>query len=145
MPLLNYTTKVGAGVTVSQIQQILAAGGASAVLTEYNAARELVAVNFRLQTAFGEVAYSLPANVPAVIIALNKQVEQKKLPRRYRNDKEQAQRIAWRIVKDWIEAQLAIDQIGCAKLEQVMLPFAVDESGKTFYDRLVTRGNLLLT
>jgi hypothetical protein len=144
MPLLNYTTKVGAGVTVAQIQQILAAGGASAVLTEYNAAREIVAVNFRLHTAFGEIAYRLPANVPAVIIALNKQVDAKKLPRRYRNDKEQAERIAWRIVKDWIEAQLAIDQIGCAKLEQVMLSFAVDESGKTFYDRLVTRGNLLL-
>ena len=153
MPLLNYTTEVPATRSIAEITRMLQEGGASAILLENNADREISAVSFRMQTTFGETAFSLPANVGAVILALNAQIKaegqrgrgyKRKIPMSLVNNKAQAERIAWRIVKDWLEAQLAIGQVGAAKLEQVMLPFAVDESGVTFYQRLVNRGGPLL-
>lgn len=152
MPLLNYTTEVPATRSIADICAMLQEGGAIAILMENDANREISAISFKLNTTFGEQAFSLPANVAAVQLALNAQImhEQKhcrgkrKIPRSFYNNKAQATRIAWRIVKDWLEAQLAIHQLGAAKLEQVMIPFSVDATGKTFYARLVERGNLLL-
>jgi hypothetical protein len=65
------------------------------------------------------------------------------IPRHLYNNKQQAERIAWRIAKDWLEAQLALETIGGAKLEQIMMPFAVQD-GKSFYAHMLERGSLAL-
>ncbi len=156
MPLLNYTTEIPAQKSIGEIVTMLQTGGATAILMETDGSGAINAVSFKMKTTFGEQAFSLPANVAAVQLAINAQIKAegealrmrkirvRRIPFRLLNDKAQAERIAWRIVKDWLEAQLAIHQIGAAKIEQVMLPFTVDESGRTFYARLVERGNLLL-
>lgn len=151
MPLLNYTTEVPASKSIAEICRMLQEGGASAIMLENNAAREIVAVSFMLDTTFGRIPFQLPANVPAVILALNKQIQdenrrggKRKIPRTLFNNKAQAERIAWRIAKDWLEAQLALSAIGSAKLEQIMLPFASTGNGQNFYQRLVERGSLAL-
>lgn len=156
MPLLNYTTEVPAEKSVAEITRILQECGAHAILFLYDADKRVSAIQFKLTTTFGDTAFELPANVGAVGLAINAQIraetdlirQRKKstrnIPMRLLNDRPQAERIAWRIVKDWCEANVAINQIGAAKLEQVLLPFAVDESGKTFYARLVERGGPLL-
>jgi len=156
MPLLNYTTEVPASRSIGEICTMLQEGGAQAVMMENNAAREIVAVSFTLQTTWGRVPYQLPANVAAVIVTLNAQIRaetvrvnqgrgyKRKIPQRLFNDKAQAERIAWRIAKDWLEAQLALEQIGGAKLEQIMMPFARLVDGRSFYEHVVERGSLAL-
>ena len=48
---------------------------------------------------------------------------------------EQSERVAWRVIKDWLDAQLSLIYVGQAELEQVMLPYATD--GKTtLYEKL---------
>lgn len=155
MPLLNYTTEVPASKSIAEIMAMLQQGGATAILLETSEGA-INAISFKIKTTFGEVPFQLPANVGAVIGTINTQIQaetrqvqtrrgyKRRIPQSLYNNKEQAERIAWRIVKDWLEAQLAMNQIGAAKLEQIMLPFAVDESGRTFYARLVERGNLAL-
>ena len=45
-----------------------------------------------------------------------------------------AERVAWRVIKDWLEAQLALIDAQMATLDQVMLPYLViDATGKTLY------------
>jgi hypothetical protein len=45
--------------------------------------------------------------------------------------------VAWRIVKDWLEVQLAMVQAGLVKFEQVFLPYAQDpKTGQTVYEQL---------
>ena len=156
MPLLNYTTEVPATKSVAEITRILQEGGATAILFLYDPEKRISAIQFKLLTTFGETAFELPANISSVSLAINGQIKaeseairqrkkrSRNIPLRLFNDREQAERIAWRIVKDWIEANVAVNQIGAAKLEQVLIPFAVDESGKTFYQRLVDRGGPLL-
>jgi len=151
MPLLNYTTEIPATKSIAEITRILQEGGASAIMLENGVDREIVAVSFILVTTFGRVPFRIPANIPAVILALNSQIREegkkrgpRKIPLRLFNNKEQAERIAWRIAKDWLEAQMAIHTIGSAKLEQIMLPFADAGNGQSFYDRIVQRGSLSL-
>jgi hypothetical protein len=152
MPLLNYTTGIQASRSIAEICRILQEGGASAIMLENGPDREIIAVSFMLETTFGRVPFTIPANVPAVILALNAQIKaesqkrggyRRKIPTSLYNNKAQAERIAWRIAKDWLEAQIAIHEIGSAKLEQIMLPFAT-VGGKSFYARLVERGSLAL-
>jgi hypothetical protein len=57
-----------------------------------------------------------------------------KIPPRYKTAA-QAERVAWRIVKDWLEAQLAIIRTEMVTLDQVMLAYMqVNENGDTVYD-----------
>jgi len=156
MPLLNYTTEVPATRSIAAILEILQNGGASAIVMQYDTEKRVTEIHFRMNTVFGETAFALPANIAQVSLAINAQIRAetdalrqrkirvRRIPSRLFNDREQAERIAWRIVKDWIEVNIAIDAIGSAKLEQVLIPFAVDNTGKTFYQRLVERGGPLL-
>lgn len=152
MPLLNYTTEISAERSIAEVQKLLTAGGATAILLLTDASRRVSAVHFRLKTNFGETTFELPADAASVSLAINAQIDEetrtrgrkeRKIPIRLMNNREQAERIAWRIVKDWLEVQLAMHAIGAAKLEQILLPFAVDDSGKTFYRRLLDRGGPL--
>src|SRR4029077_1170223 len=93
--LLNYTTTISASRTVAEITQLLADAKASAVLSEYKEG-VLSAISFRIETEFGVLSFRLPANVNAVLIALQRD---KAVPYRMRN-REHATRVAWRIVKD---------------------------------------------
>jgi hypothetical protein len=47
---------------------------------------------------------------------------------------EHAERVAWRIVKDWLEAQLAIIKTEMVTLDQVMLPYMRGDNGATIYE-----------
>jgi hypothetical protein len=52
---------------------------------------------------------------------------------------EHAESVSWRIVKDWIEAQLAIVEAGQAEMAQVFLPYAIrGEEGLTLYDQFLS-------
>jgi hypothetical protein len=118
MPLLNYTTEIAAGKTASQVQSILAKAGAKRLLFEYGDDGEPVAIAFEAPTSFGLREFVLPTDPDAVLRVLRKQ----HVAPRYQNYTH-ARRVAWRIVKDWIEAQLAIIQTEMVTLDQVMLPY----------------------
>jgi hypothetical protein len=48
----------------------------------------------------------------------------------------QAERVAWRIVKDWLEAQMAIVVTNQAEMAQVFLSYVIaDRSGLTVYQQ----------
>ena len=57
----------------------------------------------------------------------------------------QARRTSWRVVRMWLEAQLALIEAGLVDLPQVMLPFMIDDEGRTVYQRFLEREQLALT
>jgi hypothetical protein len=138
MALLNYTTQIATEKTVMEIQAILAAAGALAIATEYSGGI-VAAVSFRITTPFGLTTYSLPCDTAAVQRILEKQARAGKVPRRLVTT-EQAARVGWRIIKDWIEAQIALVQTQMVTMDQVMLPFARTGTGETVYERYLGAG-----
>jgi len=133
-PLFRYTTEVDSKKTAGEIQSILAAHGATAILTEYNERGEVCAIAFRVKTSHGEMPFKLPVNVDAVLAILKKDA-----PPRYCN-REQAMRVAWRIAKAWIEAQMAIIETEMVKMEEVFLPYLLVNEKETLYQRLSQGG-----
>ena len=50
-----------------------------------------------------------------------------------RDTVEHAERVAWRIVKDWLEAQLAMIEADLVGLDEVLLPFLMS-GGRSLYE-----------
>jgi hypothetical protein len=65
------------------------------------------------------------------------------IPPRFR-EKVQAKRTAWRIVKVWVEAQMAIIDCGQAEMAEVFLPYAITETGQTLFQRIQQNPKYLL-
>lgn len=126
MPILNYTTTIDASKTVGEVQAILAKAGAKAVGVQYDSGRP-VSVTFCHATQFGDRWFDLPAHPERVRAVLLRQKVKPGL-----STMEQAERVAWRIIKDWVEAQLAIIQTEMVTLDQVMLPYLKTEDGTVY-------------
>lgn len=137
MPILNYTTKVSVHQTINDLSKILAKAKAKAIMTTYGSDGDPSGIAFTVALNGNDVHFKLPVDVDGVTRAL-------KLDREYR-DATHAKRVAWRIVKDWVEAQLALVYAQMADLGQVFLPYAQTATGETFYERLKGNGFLQLT
>ena len=129
MPLLNYTTQIDATKTAAEVQAILAKAGATEVAMKYDNGRP-AAVIFRAPTPFGPREFTLPIHTDKVLAVLQRQKVQPKF-----QTTEQAERVAWRIVKDWVEAQLAIIATEMVTIDQVMLPYMRTDDGTTVFER----------
>jgi hypothetical protein len=133
MPPLNYTTSVPAARTIGEMQTLLARAGADAVAVRYDGKGGAVGLTFTLPgpSRNGTRAFSLPVDVAAVHkLLLTREAEGAfRASRKGRgsfSSPEHAQRVAWRVAKDWLEAQLAIIEAQMATLEQVMFPYMHD-------------------
>ena len=139
MGLLNYSTKIEAAKTVGEIQQILAAHGAKSILTHYGADGSVEALAFQIETAQGVVSFRLPINPEPVLKILQRQSSSGKLRTWVPLNHAQAVRVAWRIIKDWVEAQMALLETEMVKMEEVFLPYVITRGGRTLYQAMVDR------
>lgn len=128
MPLLNYTTSVPVSRTIGQVQALLVEAGARQMMTEYDDVGRPTGMAFTVNTGYGMRSFVLPVKASAVELVLRREGVQP----RYATP-EHAERVAWRILKDWLEAQLAIIRTEMVTLDQVMLPYMSD-GGRTVYE-----------
>lgn len=120
MALKNYTTSVPVSQTVSDIHKELAAHGARKVMFDYDDSGRVLAICFAIVTPEGERAVRLPGNADRVHAVLLQQKADPKRRNRTNIDAspEQAERVAWRIVKDWLAARETIKKFLETQLEQ---------------------------
>ncbi len=127
MPLLNYTTKVDVYTTLGAIQGQLVKHGAKKIMQDYDEAGHITALAFMIDTLLGPRGIRLPANVEAVHAVLLRQ--------KVKCDRDQAEQVAWRIVKDWVEAQMAILESEMVQIDEIFLPYMIDRAGETLFQR----------
>lgn len=136
MAIKNFTTTVSVDKTIIDLQKILAKAKATAILTEYGKDGLPSALSFRVEVNGNDIHFQLPVKIDGVTAAL-------KRDRVYRDDPH-ARRVAWRIVKDWCDSQMALIDAGQAELAQVFLPYAQASNGETFYQSIKGKGFLQL-
>lgn len=141
MSLLNYTTQIDAFKTISEIQQVLARVGASAVMTEMDNNGYITSLSFRIKLDEQNISFRLPTDWRPVLQVMNKDP---KVPGRLCTQ-EQALRVAWRITKNWVEAQAAFIETMMVTTAQVFLPYAVTSNGQSLYEQIASDPSLLLT
>jgi len=140
MPLLNYTTTIAASKTVGEIIGILASHGAKSILMNYGSGGQVEALSFQILTPQGNIAIRLPVDPDAILKVMARQG----LSGKYLN-RTHAIRVAWRIVKDWVKAQMALVETEMVRTEQVFLPYAITGNGQTIYESLVESKFKMLT
>jgi hypothetical protein len=141
--LFMETTKISATRTAQQICSLLAESGASAVLTEYDENRKISGLSFKLKCKGEIMPFSLPVRTDSVYEILH--------GRRVRNpwnheedDRQQAERVAWRQLLRWVEAQLSLISIGMSDVSEVFFAYIQTGPHETLYQRLTASGRLAL-
>lgn len=139
MAILNYTTSISHEKTISEIMKCLVRHGATKIVADYKG-QVPVAITFCLSVKNSLIAFSLPANYHGVLNAMKRDHN---VPRRLLTD-DQALKVSWRIVKNWVEAQMAIVEAELAQIEEVFLPYAITKNGTTLYHELESNGMKML-
>ncbi|WP_136057269.1 hypothetical protein [Microbacterium sp. K24] len=129
MPILNYTTTIAVEKTMGEIQGALARRGVTRISTLYSEDGTAEGIAFTMLTDYGYRDFELPVRTSGVLAALAADKSVKPAQR----TPEQAARVAWRIAKDWLEAQAALIDAQLASLDEVMLPYMVNGRGQTMY------------
>ena len=141
MAISNYSTQIDFNKTIGEIQGILAKNGAKKIVVDYNEEGLPSALTFGALLANGQmVFFSLPARPSGVLRAMQEDNVAKKF-----QTIEQAQRVSWRIIKDWIVAQLALIEAEIAELPEIFLRYAITKQGETLYESIGRDQSFLLT
>ncbi len=134
-PVENYTTKIGSTRTAGEIQELLADHGVQRIGIEYDAGRP-TSIAFEVTTEVGPQAFRLPVDVDAMHHLLKAEKAAGRLPgisAALAQDRTQAERVAWRVVYEWLRAQMTLIASRMATIDQVMLPYLVTDDGRTLY------------
>lgn len=140
MAILNYTTTVDSFKTVSEIEYILMKHKAKSIMKNYDG-ESITGLSFLIDTGFQQVPVRLPVKVDECLKVLQK--EKQRGTKNIKATKEQAERVAWRILKDWVEAQMALLDIEMVSFEEIFLPYIETQNGKTVYEVLEQKHFLL--
>ncbi len=134
MAILNYTTTIDSFKTASEIEGILVKHKAKSIMKNYEG-ESITGLSFLIDTGVQQIPVRLPVKADECLKVLKK--EKRENPRKQIKDtREQAERVAWRILKDWVEAQMALLDIEMVQFEEIFLPYIETNNGQTIYERL---------
>jgi hypothetical protein len=143
----KYTTTIKAKVTSTECLHLLADAGAEAIAVQFRD-RQPVGISFQLDTPGGFRNFLMPVNTDGVHAMLQAadfaslKVGAAKVA--FLRSREHAADVAWRVVRDWLEAQVAIIAAGMVGLDEVMIPYLeIGPGGETIRDRW-TSGRLAI-
>jgi hypothetical protein len=139
--ILNYTTSVPAESSAGFIMGLLGRKGANSI-SQHFANGKLAGISFVFPVGGFPVNFQLPAREDGVLAFMLKQEPWNSRrgcrPEAYTEKlRARAGSIAWRILKDWVEAQVAMVEAGQAEMGEVFMPYAITDQGMTMYDQFL--------
>lgn len=136
----NYTTDVSEVKTVGEIHGLLAGKGVRSIQVIYDDKARPMGISFVVIIENLPIPFKMPCNFDGVKKAMAAGYTNRQARYRWeaRSD-EQVRRVTWRIVKDWIAAQMALIEAEQASLIQVFLPYCVmnQNEGLTVFDKFM--------
>ena len=142
--LFMETTEIPVQKTAGDILSLLVRAGATQVSLDYQDGK-IVGMRFTYPVDGFPVAFRLPVRTEPVFKIINgrrtpdtwKQFNRDAMAAK---DREQAERVAWRQLLRWIEAQIAMVETGMVKTDEVFLPYVATASGQTLYEHFIATG-----
>jgi hypothetical protein len=131
------TTQVSPLKTAGEITELLVRARATQIATEYDSGR-ISGLRFIIPAAGKHYCYELPVRVDPVFKLLNGRRPKDTWRRGNQaewadKDHEQAERVAWRQLLRWIQAQLAMIEVGMVAADEVFLPYLQSQDGRSMY------------
>lgn len=134
-PPADYSTKIKATATATECVMLLSEHGAMGVGLEFDADRQPSGLSFRIDTGrWGVREYRLPVHFEGVRKQLEAAAEAGTISRSGHSiawyaTPEHAKDVAWRQIRHWLTAQIAMIEAGIWELPEVMLPWMLSDSG----------------
>ena len=129
MPIKNYTTEVAVEKSMGEVIGALTRRGVTRISTMFDEEGAPAGIAFTMKTDYGYQEFELPVKVEGVLRAMTRDgVPKSKLTHAH------AARVAWRIAKDWLEAQSALIDAELASLDEVMFPYMIAQTGQTAFE-----------
>jgi len=143
----NYTTTISVNKTINEIELLLTRYGAKKILKEYDDNGEITHLTFMikyngLQVPAGFIPIRLPSHPEKIVAILNEKADTGDIPKKFKNDKAQANRIMWRVILDWVDSQMTMIEIGQRTLLEIFFAdvCAVGPNKETLYEKLTGEG-----
>jgi len=137
------TTEVSPERTAAEVVALLVRTGAREIAMSYDGGQKVVGLRFVIQVGPHQLLFALPARTAPVYDYLLRQI---KARRTWYGNQDQtnklrakAERIAWRQLLRWIQAQVAMIQTGMVQTHEVFLPY-LQQGGQTLFEAFVERG-----
>lgn len=135
MNIKNYTSSVSAGQSITQIERLLVKMGARNIAKEYDGFGKTDSILFSIPRGESVVPIKLPARREAIKKVLLNQYKRTPNKGQIENAAQQADRTAWRNVKDWVEIQATMIELDQVELMEVFMPYIYRmDKGKTIYE-----------
>lgn len=138
-PLYMESTEIASDRTAGEITGLLVAGGARSIAMEYGEAGKIVGMHFALIVGGLPYHFKMPVRTEAVhrIFKDRRVATMKWKAHEFEaKDREQAERVAWRQLLRWVQAQMAMVDAGMAQAREVFAPYLLNESGRTLFEYL---------
>lgn len=139
MSIKNYTSKKEPTEYLGLMQSLLAENGATGIHMDYNSGTP-VALSFSMFIGGNEIYFRLTVNIRGMLQAME---NDKKVPN-HKCTFGQAERTAWKNKYEWLHIQLSEIEANQAKMEQLLLGYAVTDNGMTAFERMQSGQNLLV-
>ena len=133
-PVKNYRSGIAINRIFEKLQKTLVEHGAKQIMLDYGADGQVYGLTFVIRVGEQMVTVKLPARVDRAAALLKAQHEQGIISDRRVLKEEQAYRVAWRNILDWVEAQMALLDIEMVSLEEIFMPYISNASGKTLFE-----------
>jgi hypothetical protein len=130
----NYTSTIPINRIFDGLQKVLSEHGAKQIIFEYGEDGKIYGLTFVIPFGNQILPIKLPARIAEAQALLKLQYEQGLINNRKILEPEQAYRVAWRNIWDWVSAQMALLDIKMAKIEEVFLPYVATADGKTLFE-----------
>jgi hypothetical protein len=142
--LKNFSTSIAVEKTIAEIEMMLAKYGATKIMKEFDENGQPARLSFAVMTQKGEMPVKLPMNKEGLLNVFKFQVSNGYLPKKFWGTEwanEQVARVGWRIIKDWLDAQLTLLSIEMVKIEEIFLPYIYSPKlDKTMFQVLEDKG-----
>ena len=137
MAVRNYTTQIQVEKTITEIESIILKFGAKGIYKEYSGSK-INGLMFYIEKDGQKIPFKIPMSIEKSRRVVENAVKEGKLPRKFMQEplrSEQGERIAWRIIKDWIDSQLSLFEMQFADAIEILLPYAYNLQS---YDSFLT-------
>ena len=139
--LKNYTSTVPALTSIAYIESRLAQQRANMIVKLYSPNGKVDAIAFTVRIGEVDMPFRLPAQIAACERTLRDGLSRRARPETVKKITEQAERTAWKIVADWVDAQMAMIELAQVELLEVFLPYVYDHSKQqTYFQSIKERG-----
>jgi hypothetical protein len=131
--LKNYTTEVTSSRSIEAIEKLLVSFGATNIMKEYSPSGKCEAVSFIVEMDGMKLPFRLPAKVKECYVWLRK----KKPNSQDKTILEQAERIVWKQIHEWVHLQISMIELQQADKLEIFFPYLYDVSKReTYYEKL---------